>query len=67
MTEDLEKEYEKSAQLAQRHFRKDVDGFRQRRRLELEDLLSTEREKPEELQDPKKIEWILEELKQTEQ
>ncbi|OIQ02026.1 MAG: hypothetical protein AUK55_01165 [Syntrophobacteraceae bacterium CG2_30_61_12] len=59
---DLEQEYAKSQALAQRHFRKDVDGFRQRRRLELEDLLKTEREKPEELQDPVKLKWVLKEL-----
>lgn len=50
--------------MAQRRFRKDVNGFRQRRRLELEDLLRTEQEKAEELQDRQKIEWLEQELKQ---
>jgi hypothetical protein len=59
---DLEDEYEKSQFLAERHFRKDVAGFRKRRRVELEDLMKIEREKPAELQDPNKIEWILNEL-----
>ncbi|ROR01568.1 hypothetical protein [Desulfosoma caldarium] len=59
---DWEKEYEKSAQMAQRHFRKDVSGFRERRRLELEDLLRIEQEKPEDMRDEAKIRWILEEL-----
>ncbi|MDY6909929.1 MAG: hypothetical protein SWC40_08330 [Thermodesulfobacteriota bacterium] len=64
MSDDILKDYEKSQEMAQRRFRKDVDGFRHRRRLDLEDLLRTEREKPEEFQDPEKIEWILAELKQ---
>ncbi len=64
MRDELEKDYDKSLQMAQRRFRKDVDGFRARRRLELEDLLRTEREKPEEYQDKEKIQWILEELAQ---
>ena len=64
MRDELEKEYDKSLQMAQRRFRKDVDGFRTRRRLELEDLLKTEREKPEEYQDKEKIQWILGELAQ---
>ncbi|MGD9503701.1 MAG: hypothetical protein AB7W37_02230 [Syntrophobacteraceae bacterium] len=64
MTDDLDKEYEKSRDMAQRRFRKDVNGFRQRRRLELEDLLRTEQEKAEELQDRQKIEWLEQELKQ---
>ena len=63
MMDEWEKEYEKSAQMAQRHFRKDVSGFRERRRLELEDLLKTEREKPEDLRDEEKIRRILEELR----
>jgi len=63
MMDEWEKEYEKSAQMAQRHFRKDVSGFRERRRLELEDLLKTEQEKPEDLRDEEKIQWILEELR----
>ncbi|SHG37158.1 hypothetical protein SAMN02745206_03752 [Desulfacinum infernum DSM 9756] len=62
MNDDLEKEYEKSQYMAQRHFRKDVGGFRDRRRLELEDLLRIEQEKPEDLQDKDKIRWILDEL-----
>ncbi len=62
MMDEWEKEYEKSAQLAQRHFRKDVSGFRERRRFELEDLLRTEQEKPEDMRDEEKIRWILEEL-----
>ncbi|MGQ9485792.1 MAG: hypothetical protein ACUVSA_12700 [Desulfosoma sp.] len=60
-----EKEYEKSAHMAQRHFRKDVAGFRERRRLELEDLLRTEQKKPEDMRDEAKIRWILEELQRT--
>jgi hypothetical protein len=67
MTDDLEKEFEKSRNMAQRRFRKDVDGFRTRRRLELEDLLRTEQEKSEELQDAEKIEWLLLELKRVEE
>ncbi len=63
MATDIEKEHEKSALMAQRHFRKDIDGFRQRRRLELEDLLRTEWEKGEELRDRDTIEWVLRELK----
>ncbi|SMC27621.1 hypothetical protein SAMN02746041_03018 [Desulfacinum hydrothermale DSM 13146] len=62
MSDELEKEYEKSHYMAQRHFRKDVGGFRDRRRLELEDLLRVEQEKPEDLQDKDKIQWILDEL-----
>ncbi len=62
MAEDLEKQYEESNQTAERHFRKDVKGFRTRRLLELEDLLRTEREKPLEFQDQAKIQWLLEEL-----
>ncbi|MGQ9670298.1 MAG: hypothetical protein ACUVWY_09050 [Desulfosoma sp.] len=65
MTNEWEKEYEKSAHMAQRHFRKDVAGFRERRRLELEDLLRTEQEKPEDMRDEAKIRWILEELQRT--
>lgn len=60
---DFDKEFEKSRSMAQRQFRKDVDGFRQRRRLELEDLLRTELEKPEDLQDSDKIAWLRQELK----
>jgi hypothetical protein len=66
MADDLNKEYKKSNELAQAHFRKDVSGFHQRRGLELEDLLLTEREKPEEFQDKAKIEWLLQELRQVE-
>jgi len=66
MTDDMEKQFRKSSEMARRQFRKDVNGFKQRRRLELEDLLRTEREKPEDLQDPQKIEWILNELRDAE-
>lgn len=66
MPDDLDEEYQKARQLAQKHLRKDVDGFRQRRGLELVDLLRTEREKPQGLQDKAKIEWILKELQQVE-
>ncbi len=66
MVEELEKkleeEYEKSRYMALRRFRKDVEGFKERRRFELEDLLRTELEKPEELQDKEKIKWLQEEL-----
>lgn len=67
MVHDWEKEYEKSAQMAQRHFRKDVSAFRERRLLELEDLLRTEQEKPEDLRDEEKIRWILDELQSIKQ
>lgn len=67
MSDDLEKklqeEYEKSRELALRQFRKDVAGFKERRRLELEDLLRIELEKPEDLRDEEKIRWLQEELK----
>ncbi len=59
-------EFDKSKHMAERHFRKDVGGFRQRRRLELEDLLKTEREKAEDLQDHEKIAWLQEELNRIE-
>lgn len=62
---DLDKDYEKAEAMARRQFRKDVAGFRRnrkRRRLELEDLLQTEREKPQALQDPQKIQRIVKEL-----
>lgn len=62
---DLHKEYEKTHSMARRQFRKDVSGFRQnrqRRRLELEDLLKTEREKLQDFQDQEKIQRILKEL-----
>lgn len=65
MMDEWEKDYEKSAQMAQRHFRKDVAGFRERRRLELEDLLKIEQAKPEDLRDEEKIRWILEALQNT--
>jgi hypothetical protein len=64
MPDELDKKYQESSQIAAGQFRKDVSGFRQRRGLELEDLLRTERGKPEELQDRAKIQWILEALQQ---
>lgn len=67
MTDDLEKklqeEYEKSHQLALRQFKKDVASFKERRRIELEDLLRLELEKPEDMRDEEKIRWLQEELK----
>ena len=39
MLDDLDEEYQKSSRMAAGHFRKVVSGFRQRRGLELEDLL----------------------------
>lgn len=67
MTDDLERklqeEYERSHQLALRQFRKDVAAFKERRRIELEDLLKTELDKPEDLRDEEKIRWLQEELK----
>lgn len=67
MTDDLEKklqeEYEKSHELALRQFRKDVASFKERRRIELEDLLRLELEKPEDMRDEEKIRWLQEELK----
>ncbi|MEJ5300063.1 MAG: hypothetical protein WHS38_03650 [Thermodesulforhabdaceae bacterium] len=69
MNDDLEKklqeEYEKSRQLALRQFRKDVSAFKERRRIELEDLLRIELEKPEDIRDEEKIRWLQEELKNT--
>jgi hypothetical protein len=66
MADECDKQYDLSNRAAAMQFRKDVSGFRQRRGLELEDLLRTEREKPEELQDEDKIAWLLEELAQFE-
>ena len=66
MTEMRDDESKASGELARRRFRKDVDGFRaRRRRLEIEDLLRVEREKPEALRDPEKIARLLRELETT--
>ena len=66
MTEPRNDEKTAPSDLAKRRFRKDVDGFRaRRRRLELEDLLRVEREKPEALRDPEKIAHLLRELEKT--
>lgn len=57
-----EDDYRLADEIARRKFRKNI-GNPERRRQELEMLLKEELEKPEEIRDSQKIEWLQEELK----